>query len=127
MANEISVPRASRPLPPIEYPVTPKREKDQTQMTSEKSDAQHSPSMSTAQMITGNSDELRDAVKRLNQLTGSVQRELHFTVDEETGRSVIKVIDSESKEVIKEIPPEEILSLIACFEKFNNGLVEEKA
>jgi flagellar protein FlaG len=41
----------------------------------------------------------------------NLQRELQFSVDDQTGRTVIKVLDSETDTVIRQIPPEEILDL----------------
>lgn len=56
-------------------------------------------------------EEVKKAVKQINDFIQSIQRELHFKVDDSTGRTVIKVIDSSTKEVIRTIPPEQALSL----------------
>ena len=71
--------------------------------------------------------ELSKAAERLNDLVQSMHRELRFSVDDESGRSVIKVIDSSSREVIRQIPPEEVLALVAHMEEFDSGLVHEQA
>ena len=55
--------------------------------------------------------ELREAVGQINQFVQSVQRDLSFSMDETSGRSVIKVIDSESGEVVRQIPSEEVLAI----------------
>jgi flagellar protein FlaG len=39
------------------------------------------------------------------------RRELNFSVDELTGRAVVKVIDHETKDLIRQIPAEEILEV----------------
>lgn len=51
------------------------------------------------------------AVRRLSDYVQTMSRELHISVDEESGRTVIRVIDPTSKEVIRQIPQEEILAL----------------
>lgn len=71
--------------------------------------------------------ELTQAVKRLNDLSLSIRRELQFSIDEGSGRTVIKVLDSESKEIIRQIPPEEVLSVIERLEAATGGLVQEIA
>lgn len=71
--------------------------------------------------------ELTEAVKRLNDLSLSIRRELQFSIDEKSGRTVIKVLDSESKEIIRQIPPEEVLSVIERLEAATGGLVQEIA
>lgn len=74
-----------------------------------------------------NSAELKNAVERLDKLARLVRHELQFSVDEASGRVVIKVIDMESSEVIRQVPPEEVLDLIARFEDFKSVLVSAEA
>ena len=52
---------------------------------------------------------------------------LNFSVHEATGRTVIKVIDAETREVVREIPPEEILKLIVSIEEMAGSLLDTKA
>ncbi|MDH5786520.1 MAG: flagellar protein FlaG [Chromatiales bacterium] len=56
-------------------------------------------------------DEVEVAVSEISQYVQSVHRNLNFTVDDESGRTVVKVIDTESDEVIRQIPSEEMLAL----------------
>ena len=51
-------------------------------------------------------------VEHLNDHVQSVQRALHFSVDEDTGRTVITVTDAETEEVIRKIPPDEMLAVM---------------
>lgn len=53
--------------------------------------------------------ELQQAVTRINDFVQHLQRDLRFEVDDELGRTVISVVDSETKEVIRQIPPETVL------------------
>jgi len=54
---------------------------------------------------------VRDAVRRLNEYVQETQRDLRFSIDEETGRTVVRVVDSATQEVLRQIPPEEVLAL----------------
>lgn len=45
----------------------------------------------------------------LNKVSQAVNRNLQFSVDEDTGRIIIKVTDGDTGEVIREIPPKEIM------------------
>ena len=56
-------------------------------------------------------DELQAAVKDIAQNIQIVQRLLQFSVDEISGRTVITVVDKETKEVVRQIPSEEVLAL----------------
>ncbi|MAM88087.1 flagellar protein FlaG [Allohahella sp. A8] len=56
-------------------------------------------------------DTLRSAVTRLNDYVQSVQRDLEFSFDEESGHSVITVIDRNTKEVVRQLPDDVALEL----------------
>lgn len=55
--------------------------------------------------------QLKAAVLDINEYVQSIQRTLQFSIDDETGTTVVKVLDSETKEVIRQFPPEEVLAL----------------
>ena len=54
---------------------------------------------------------LEKVVSQLNAYIQNTQRDVDFSVDDATGRVVVKVIDSESEEVIRQIPSEEMLAI----------------
>lgn len=56
-------------------------------------------------------EETQEAVKKLNDYVQNVQRALKFDFDEEAGKSVITVLDSSTKEVIRQIPDEVAVEL----------------
>lgn len=51
------------------------------------------------------------AVENINDHLQSLGRDLSFSVDNDSGRTIIKVMDSETDEVIRQIPSEEVLNL----------------
>ncbi|MEO3678974.1 flagellar protein FlaG [Rheinheimera fenheensis] len=55
--------------------------------------------------------ELQQAVDVVNQAVALEQRSLSFSIDDVSGRSVIKVVDFETDELIKQIPSEELLKV----------------
>ncbi len=55
--------------------------------------------------------ELKAAVLDINEYVQSIQRTLRFSIDDETGTTVVKVLNSETQEVIRQFPPEEVLAL----------------
>ena len=56
-------------------------------------------------------EAVASAVARLNDYVQKVQRNLEFSVDEQAGVYVVKVIDRSSREVVRQIPSEEALEL----------------
>lgn len=61
--------------------------------------------------------ELQNVVNELNDQIQTVQRDLSFTMDEGSGKTVIKVMDSDSGEVIRQIPSEEVLAIASYFKE----------
>jgi flagellar protein FlaG len=57
------------------------------------------------------SDQLQKAVTKLNDYVQNLQRKLSFSVSAETGKSIIKVYDTETDELIRQIPSEETIKL----------------
>ena len=66
--------------------------------------------------------ELNQAVKQINDFVQDIQRNIEFSVDDDTGRTVIRVYDSSTEELIRQIPNEEVLELAKNL-KQNNGLL----
>ncbi len=79
-------------------------------------------SENTGQEVTSNQAQLqarddvtKEAVDRvvhqLETQSQSLRRDLQFNVDDSTGRVIVTVRDSETNEVIRQIPSEELLAL----------------
>lgn len=71
--------------------------------------------------------ELSRAVSHLQDYVQNIQRDLQFSVDEDSGTTVIKVIDPETEEVIRQIPPEEVMTLSQRLEELAGVLIKAKA
>lgn len=57
--------------------------------------------------------DLDKAVSDINNFVQNVKRDLSFKMDEGSGQTVIKVIDSDSGELIRQIPSEDVLAIAA--------------
>lgn len=70
-------------------------------------------SVAESRVSVPSEDQLESAVDDINSYVQTVSRKLQFTVDDSLplGRMVIKVIDSDTNEVIREIPSAEALAL----------------
>lgn len=55
--------------------------------------------------------ELGQAVSQLNDFVQNVQRDLQFEVDNDLGQTIVKVVDQQTQEVIRQIPDEVALRL----------------
>ncbi len=60
--------------------------------------------------------DLERALRKLNETMAAAQRNLSFRIDKGSGRTVITVVDAATKEVIRQIPSEEVLAVSRAFE-----------
>lgn len=77
--------------------------------------------------IVPDAAQLDKAVTRLNDHIQNVQRNLSFSIDKESGRTVVTITDAQTKEVIKQLPPDETLRLAASIDRELANLVKERA
>lgn len=68
--------------------------------------------------------DVERAVQRLNELMNDNRRSLRFQVDEFSGRTVITVLDSETHEVVRQIPPPELLEVARRLEQASAALID---
>lgn len=69
-------------------------------------------------------EQIRKAVEQMNKKMQS--SEALFGIHDETNRLTIKIVDKETKEVLKELPPEKTLDLIAKAWELAGLMVDEK-
>ena len=74
-----------------------------------------------------NSHEIEIAVSKISEFVQNFQRDLTFSVDDATGRTVIKVIDSATEEVIRTIPSEETLRIAESLSSPESLILREQA
>lgn len=69
-------------------------------------------------------NQLESAVQLSNQAMEIGSFGLQFRIHEDSGRVQVKVVDTETKEVIREIPPEQMLEIAAQIKDMLNSLHE---
>ena len=72
------------------------------------------------------SDQLKKAIAEMNEKINNMNQEAVFGIHEKTNRVMIKILDKETKEIIKEFPPEKTLDMIASIWEMAGILVDEK-
>lgn len=72
------------------------------------------------------SRRIKSAVDHANKTMRQSKTKCEFSYHEETKRVSIKVIDAETEEVIREIPPEETLEMISKMWELAGLMVDEK-
>ncbi len=69
-------------------------------------------------------EQIKQAVEKLNKSMSN--SEAVFGIHEKTNRVTIKIVDKETKKVIKELPPEKTLDMIAKVWEMAGILIDEK-
>lgn len=72
-------------------------------------------------------DKLKNAANDMNKYIQNMQRDLHFSVDEDSGETVIRVVDSETQRLVRMIPSEEFLHASQEFNQTVGMLLKAKA
>lgn len=88
-------------------------------------------SQSKVEVVTASSaeskrDDLEKAVTDIREFVQASQRQLDFSIDDSTGRVVVKVIATESGDVIRQIPSETALKLAQSLSQASSLLFDAK-
>ncbi len=72
-------------------------------------------------------EQVQEVVRQLQRVSEPVAQNLQFMVDGETGKTVIRVVDGATKEVIRQIPNEEVLAIARAMDRLQGLLLKGKA
>ncbi|MGO1368454.1 MAG: flagellar protein FlaG [Senegalia sp. (in: firmicutes)] len=71
-------------------------------------------------------EELIHAVNTANESLKSDNKELKYSIHKQTNTIMVKLVDSKTKETIKEMPPEKILDMVAKMWEMAGLFVDER-
>lgn len=81
----------------------------------------------SAQAQAATKDDVDRAAQQINEALQMVSQKLEFSVDKDTDEFVVKVMDKETGEVIRQIPSEELLKIAKALDKLQGLLVKDQA
>lgn len=84
------------------------------------------PQQATAQAEVNKAD-LELAVEQMTRMAKIFNTNLEFSTHEHTGRIVVRVIDNESGQVLREIPPQKLLDAAASIQQALGLIFDERA
>lgn len=67
------------------------------------------------------------AVQSANAYVQSVSTNLQFSLDEDTGRTVVKMIDTRTDEVLRQFPSEAMLAISRSIDRMQGLLINREA
>lgn len=67
--------------------------------------------------------QLQNVVDSINRALKQADKNLEFSIDEDTKKAVVKLVDSETGDVIREFPSKEALAISRAIEQMQQGLL----
>lgn len=72
-------------------------------------------------------ETLLQAVDEVQKAIAPVAQNLLFSIDDDTGRTIVKIVDSQTDEVIRQMPSEEVLAISKAIDKLQGLLIKQQA
>ncbi|MHB1052968.1 MAG: flagellar protein FlaG [Thiobacillus sp.] len=87
--------------------------------------AQDNPVFPPAQPVT--QEAVAAAAQSTNAYMQSVSSSLRFSLDQDTGHTVVRMIDTETEEVLRQFPSEEMLAISKSIDRMQGLLINREA
>lgn len=71
--------------------------------------------------------QVGQALQSINKALQALSSNLEFTVDTDTNRTIVKVVDQQTKEVIRQMPTVEALEIAKAMDRLQGLLIRQKA
>lgn len=70
---------------------------------------------------------LTGAVKKLNEYVAPALQTIQFSIDQESERIVVKVVDTATQKVLRQIPNEEVMAITKTLDKLQGLVIRQTA
>lgn len=111
-SSGVSAPAVSVPTP---APVQSSKQVEATQATQ------------AARAVEPSQADVKAAVEKVQQAVQTMASSLKFSVDQQTGKSIVTVTDTETGEVIRQMPSKEMVELAHNIDRIQGMLLKQKA
>jgi len=85
------------------------------------------PAHADAGRARGEDGDLRQAVERINESLPPSSQGIEFSVDTDTDRVIVKVVDRETREVLRQMPSKEALEIAKALDRTQGLLIKSEA
>ena len=72
-------------------------------------------------------EQVHRAVETINRQLQAAAQNLHFSVDDTTGKTVVRVVDTGTGEIIRQVPSEELLAISRSIDRLQGLLFHQEA
>lgn len=112
--------------PSISVPVVVDQAQSIRQDAAANAGKQAPPSSGDAKKTVASDAQVMHAVQEMKDFAQSIDRDLKFNVDNDSGRLVITVIDPETDTIVRQIPPEDTLYILRNMQRGGGALFDNK-
>ena len=92
-------------------------------MTTQQSPVQEKPDANQVE----NEDLLKKSIESVKEYVNPYNSNLEFSIDKETNQLIVKVVDKNTKEVIRQMPSEEMINLAKSLDSLKGLLIRQTA
>lgn len=71
--------------------------------------------------------QLTEAVGKLNEFVAPALQSIQFSMDQDSNRVVVKVVDTSTQKVLRQIPNEEVLAISRTLDKLQGLVIRQTA
>jgi flagellar protein FlaG len=91
-------------------------------------DATKAPQVTESQKLKAPDKlDVEKAVEKIAEFVSSRQSELNFSIDDASGSQIVKIMDTQTKQVIRQFPSEEAVAIAQALDKLQGLLIRDKA
>jgi flagellar protein FlaG len=71
-------------------------------------------------------EQVKQAVSDINKSMQALSQGIEFSIDDESKQNIVKVIDPQTKEVIRQMPSQEAIEIAKALDQMIGKLIKEK-
>jgi flagellar protein FlaG len=112
---------------PIAQPVPETSQPDSVRPVSPSAPVMRISAVGDTQAKAADPQAVKEAVSAANGAMKAIKSELDFSIDDTTGKTIVRVVDGETGEVIRQMPAKEVIEIAKALDRLQGLLVRQKA
>lgn len=85
------------------------------------------PSRAVRSVSAPTTEQIKDALDQLNKALKTMSNGVQFALDDETQIRIAKLVDTQTNEIIRQFPAQELIDLAKALDKLHGSLIQQKA
>jgi flagellar protein FlaG len=71
--------------------------------------------------------QLDEAIQTANKFLATTTNSIEFSIDKDSGRTIVKLVDSQTQEVVRQFPSNEMLAIAKDMSRFQGLFISAKS